>query len=215
MGTPGREMVHFEQLNTITPVSRETYEKLCVYVELLEKWQRTTNLVGPKTLSSVWNRHIADSLQLLPMGGGAKRWIDFGSGAGFPALVVAICGFDEGVNVTMVESIGKKAAFLREVARATEVRAEVHCGRIEEIVEKLSDPYEVVTARALTSLSNLISFSHPLLARGAIALFPKGQDVDIELTEATRSWNIRFDRLVSLTDSTASVLRIFEVEPKR
>ncbi len=206
-------MSHFDDLQRFYPLSMDAYERLCAYVALLEKWQKTTNLISNSTVSSIWTRHVADSLQVLRLQPSAQRWIDMGSGAGFPAIVLAIAGFENGLHVSMIESNAKKAAFLREAVRVTGVNAHVYGGRIEDVVENLSVSYEVVSARALASLSKLIEFSFPLLSKGAQALFPKGQDVDIELTQAAQFWNIRYEKHQSLTDPAASILQIYTAVP--
>ncbi|MGH9810320.1 MAG: 16S rRNA (guanine(527)-N(7))-methyltransferase RsmG, partial [Terriglobia bacterium] len=135
-------------------------------------------------------RHIADSLQLLPLAPGAKVWADFGSGAGFPGLVIACALAGTGAVVHLVESVGKKAVFLREAVRVTAVEAYVHHIRAEAFAESCAEHIDVVTARAVAPLKVLCDQAFPLIAKGAIGLFPKGQDVDAELTEAAKYWNI-------------------------
>ncbi|WP_158047738.1 16S rRNA (guanine(527)-N(7))-methyltransferase RsmG [Skermanella pratensis] len=187
-------------------VSRETRNRLQVYADLLRKWQPAINLVGPRTLPHLWTRHFADSAQLHPLvPPGARTLVDFGSGAGFPGLVLAILGVPE---VHLIESDQRKAAFLREVARATGATATIHAVRIEQ-VEPF--PADVVTARALAPLANLLGFAAPFLAPGSICLFPKGQQAEDEVSIAAKTWNITVDRIQSVTDSSASILRVSEV----
>jgi 16S rRNA (guanine527-N7)-methyltransferase len=175
----------------LTPVSRETEARLDRYVELLLQWQAKTNLVAPSTLPNLWTRHIADSLQLLSIAATAKIWIDFGSGGGFPGVVLA-CALadDSGAMVYLVERNAKKAAFLREAVRVTGAPGQVVLADIEENVDSFPGNIDCVTARAVAPLHQLIGFAEPLVRRGAKALFLKGQDVDVELTEATKYWNI-------------------------
>ncbi|HVZ54204.1 MAG TPA: 16S rRNA (guanine(527)-N(7))-methyltransferase RsmG [Pseudolabrys sp.] len=176
----------------LTPVSRETLARLDRFVDLLVRWQSKTNLVASSTLPHLWTRHIADSLQLLEHAPkDARVWVDFGSGGGFPAIPIA-CALAERPDATvhMVESNTKKAAFLREAVRATGVRAQVHAERIEDYGESYGDNVDVVSARALAPLKTLCDQAFPLIARGAIGLFPKGQDVAAELTEAAKYWII-------------------------
>lgn len=172
------------------------------FVELLRQWQNTTNLVAPSTLPEIWTRHVADSLQLLKLAPGAKRWVDFGSGGGFPGIPIAcaLAGRD-GAMVHLIESNHKKAAFLREAVRLTGAPAKVHARRIEDVVDGLTESVEIVTARALAPLENLLAKAYPLLRDGAQALFLKGQDVEAELTQAARYWIIDADLIDSVTDA--------------
>ena len=176
----------------LTPVSRETEARLDRYVALLQEWQAKTNLVAPSTLPTLWTRHISDSLQLLTIVPNAKRWADLGSGGGFPGVVLA-CALAEtpGAVVHMVERNAKKAAFLREALRVTNSPGKVHLADIGDSVDRIVGPVDCVTARAVAPLHQLMSFAEPLVTRGAKALFLKGQDVEAELTEATKYWNIK------------------------
>ncbi|HWE78471.1 MAG TPA: 16S rRNA (guanine(527)-N(7))-methyltransferase RsmG, partial [Pseudolabrys sp.] len=146
-------------------VSRETEIRLDRFVALLLKWQQTTNLISPATIPNLWTRHVADSLQLLDLAGEAKLWVDFGSGGGFPGLPVA-CALAErpGAQVHLVESNGKKAAFLREAIRVTGVSAVVHNKRIEDCGDSFGDKVDVVSARALAPLKILCDQAFPLIA---------------------------------------------------
>jgi 16S rRNA (guanine527-N7)-methyltransferase len=175
----------------LTPVSRETEQRLDRYVALLLEWQAKTNLVAPSTLPHLWTRHIADSLQLLDVAPDAQIWVDLGSGGGFPGVVLA-CALAErpGGQLHLVERNAKKAAFLREAIRVTGAPGIVHLSEIGDIVEKWSGRVDCVTARALAPLHQLIGFAEPLVKKGARALFLKGQDVEAELTESTKYWKI-------------------------
>jgi 16S rRNA (guanine527-N7)-methyltransferase len=175
----------------LTPVSRETEARLDRYVDLLLRWQAKTNLIAPSTLPNLWTRHISDSLQLLAIAPSARVWVDFGSGGGFPGIVLA-CAMAEisGVMVSLVERNAKKAAFLREALRVTGAPGQVVLADIGESVDSLSGDIDCVTARAVAPLHQLIGFAEPLVRRGAKALFLKGQDVGTELTEATKYWKI-------------------------
>jgi 16S rRNA (guanine527-N7)-methyltransferase len=176
----------------LTPVSCETAARLDRYVDLLLEWQAKTNLVAASTLSTLWTRHIADSLQLLTLAPSAKTWVDFGSGGGFPGIVLA-CALAEtpGAIVHLVERNAKKAAFLREALRVTNAPGTVHLSDIGDTVDRIPGKVDCVTARAVAPLHQLIGFAEPLVQRGAKVLFPKGQDVEAELTEATKYWNIQ------------------------
>lgn len=175
----------------LTPVSRETEARLDRYVDLLVAWQAKTNLISPSTLPQIWTRHIADSLQLLDLAPDAKCWLDFGSGGGFPGVVLA-CALAErdGASVQLVERNAKKAAFLREAIRITGGAGTVILSDIGDYVDSVQTPIDCVTARAVAPLHMLLDYAAPLIQRGAKALFLKGQDVESELTEATKYWNI-------------------------
>jgi 16S rRNA (guanine527-N7)-methyltransferase len=176
----------------LTPVSRETEARLDRYAALLLEWQVKTNLVAPSTLPNLWTRHIADSLQLLGLAPSARIWVDLGSGGGFPGVVLA-CALAEtvGAHVHLVERNAKKAAFLREAIRVTSAPGTVHLADVGDIVDRIAGPVDCVTARALAPLHELIGLAEPLAQRGAKVLFLKGQDVEAELTEATKYWSIR------------------------
>jgi 16S rRNA (guanine527-N7)-methyltransferase len=176
----------------LTPVSRETEQRLDRFIDLLGRWQSKTNLVAPSTLPHLWTRHVSDSLQLIELYSAAQRWMDLGSGGGFPGVVLA-CALAErpGSVVHLVERNAKKAAFLREAIRVTSSPGVVHLSEIGDIVDTVDDRIDCVTARALAPLNLLLGFAEPLVRKGAKALFLKGQDVDAELTEATKYWTIQ------------------------
>jgi 16S rRNA (guanine527-N7)-methyltransferase len=165
-------------------VSRETKEKLSLLESELRRWQAIKNLVGPGTLDHIWDRHIVDSLQLLDLAPDAKTWVDLGAGAGFPGLVLAIAGYERGLQVELVESNSRKCAFLRHIARLTGVQAKVHEARLETVIPGFVGKADVVSARALASLAKLLEWTEPLLKTGTTGLFPKGRDAESELTEA-------------------------------
>ncbi|HET7804480.1 MAG TPA: 16S rRNA (guanine(527)-N(7))-methyltransferase RsmG [Pseudolabrys sp.] len=195
------------------PVSRETEARLDRFVEVLLLWQRRLNLVAASTLREIWTRHIADSLQLLPLAPQARTWVDLGSGGGFPGVVIA-CALPggAGANVHLIESNKKKAAFLREAVRATGAPAIVHPIRAEKFGESCAEPVEVVTARALAPLKTLCDQAFPLISRGAVGLFPKGQDVDAELTEAAKYWRVEASKVPSRTSPESSIVLIRGLE---
>src|SRR5215204_7596941 len=146
-----------ERALSLVRVSRETAERLEKFIELLLSWQRTTQLVARSTLPELWTRHVADSLQLLPLAPEARTWVDLGSGGGFPGLTLACALADTaGAKVHLVESNAKKAAFLREGARALRLPALVHAMRIEDFSHDFADSPDVVTARALAPLTRLL-----------------------------------------------------------
>jgi 16S rRNA (guanine527-N7)-methyltransferase len=198
----------------LVPVSRETAARLDRFVALLLEWQRKTNLVAQSTLPKVWTRHVADSAQLLRLAPDAKVWIDLGSGAGFPGLVIACALADRpGAIVHLVESNGKKCTFLREVIRQIGIPAVVHCQRIEQYCKDFSGGADVVTARALAPLGRLLSLAAPLLKTQGIGLFPKGQDLAAELTEASKCWTIDAVVVPSVTSPASGVLVVRKLGP--
>jgi 16S rRNA (guanine527-N7)-methyltransferase len=196
----------------LTPVSRETEEQLDRYVELLLRWQTKINLVSPSTLRELWTRHVADSLQLIPLAPQARIWADLGSGGGFPGMPIALAG-EAGTRVHLIESNGKKAAFLREAVRVTGARAVVHQERAEKFGESCAETVHVVTARALAPLKTLCDQAFPALRRGAIGLFPKGQDVDVELTHAAKYWRLDASTVPSKTSPAGSIVVVRSLEP--
>lgn len=193
------------------PVSQETIDRLETYRRLLVEWSERMNLVGPKELELFWSRHALDCAQLLKFAPEAKSWMDLGSGAGFPALVVAsFLAGQTGAQVHLVESIGKKAKFLVAVAEEAGLPATVFNLRIEDFGAG-KGRYDVVTARALAPLPRLIPYAKPILDRGAIGLFHKGADLEAELAAAKDVLNggaYRADVLESISDPRGRIVRI-------
>jgi 16S rRNA (guanine527-N7)-methyltransferase len=197
----------------LTPVSRETEARLQRHVDLLLEWQAKTNLVAPSTLSNLWTRHISDSLQLLSLAPSAVLWADLGSGGGFPGVVLA-CGLAEtpGAMIHLIEHNAKKAAFLREALRVTGSPGTVHLSDIGDSVDRITGKVDCVTARALAPLHQLIGYAEPLVRLGAKALFLKGQDVEAELTEATKYWNIKPQLHSSRTGGQGWIVELDRIE---
>lgn len=199
----------------LCPVSRETEERLDRYVTLLLEWQSKTNLIAPSTLASIWTRHIADSLQLLDIAPSGKTWIDLGSGGGFPGIVLACAlAVRPEADIHLVERNAKKAAFLREALRVTGSRGTVHLAEIENFVDSNPPAADYITARALAPLNVLLGLSAPLIERGGKALFLKGQDVEAELTEATKYWTVRSQLHPSRTNLASRVVEIDQISAK-
>ena len=187
-----------------------TLARLDVYAELLAKWQQKLNLIGPKTLPDLWQRHVLDSGQLharLPPG--ARTLVDMGSGAGFPGLVLAIMG---GPAVTLIEADQRKAAFLREAARLTDAAVEVRAERLERTAKA---PVDVVTARALAPLAALLTWSEGFVAGATTCLFLKGAAVEGELTDAAAGWMMSVKRHASLSHAEGVVLELTDVRRRR
>ena len=196
-------------------VSRESFDRLNTYAGLLGKWQSRINLIAASTTGQIWPRHIADGLQIIEMlPRGARTIVDIGSGSGIPGIVIAImCREQPGARVHMVESNNKKAAFLREAVRVTAAAGTVHHSRIEDLGAKdIQSPVDVVTARAVAPLVQLLDLAHPFVKNGALGLFHKGQDVDIELTAATKYWKLDYGLRPSKIDSRGCILEIKEME---
>lgn len=190
-------------------VSHETVGVLDQFAELFMRWQKAVQLVAPSTLPKLWTRHIADSLQLLHyLPEDSKIIADLGSGGGFPGLILAIALREKpGAMVHLIESDSRKAAFLREAVRTLQIPAEVHSERIESAAERIGK-VDMVTARALAPLPRLFELAEPLMGPRTTGIFLKGQDVDRELTEAAKSWNIRSKVAESLTDSSGKILLV-------
>jgi 16S rRNA (guanine527-N7)-methyltransferase len=203
-----------ERALLLTPVSRETAARLDRFVALLLGWQQRMNLIASSTQSTLWSRHVADSLQLVALAPEARIWADLGSGAGFPGLAIGCVLTDiTGARVHLVESNLKKAAFLREAVRATGAAAIVHAIKIAEFAQHPPEPIEVVTARALAPLPKLLALAYPLLKTGSRGLFPKGKDMAAELTEAAKYWKIHASLALSRTDPNARILVVRGLEP--
>ena len=192
-----------------TGVSRETLDRFETWRSRLEATNAHTNLVGRSTLRDFWRRHAFDSWQLLELAPHAARWADLGAGAGFPGLALAFGLMDRGVadaEIICIESIAKKAAFIKAVAAATGAPVSVHAERAERL-----DPIpsvDVVTARALAPLPKLLGYVHPYVEKGAVALLPKGARHGEELTEARKSWIFDLQVIPSATAPEAAILKI-------
>lgn len=200
----------------LVPVSRETAARLDRFAALLLDWQGRMNLIAASTVPVLWTRHIADSLQLLAIAPQARQWADLGSGAGFPGLPIACALADQSsAEVHLIESNKKKAAFLREAVRVTGAPAVVHAVRVADFARGFREPLDVVTARAVAPLPELLSIAYPLLKSGAQGIFAKGQDVEAELTQATKCWSIQASLVPSRTDPKSQIVVIREAKPKR
>ncbi len=197
-------------------VSRETLHRLDHYVDLFRRWQKSINLVSPATLPVLWTRHVVDSLQVLTYASAARRWVDIGSGGGFPGIVLAIAlaEYQDG-HVHLVESNGKKGAFLRQAVRETGASGTVIVERIETAVALVPKEIDVVTARAVAPLEKLLALAYPLLKTGARGLFHKGQDVEAELTEASKYWKFQHRLWPSVAHSDSVIMEVTGLEPLR
>lgn len=186
-------------------VSRETIDRFQVYLDLLLLWRERINLVGRSTLEDPWRRHLLDCGQifrLLPAH--ARTLVDLGSGAGLPGLVLAIMGVPE---VHLIESDGRKVAFLREVIRVLGLGTIVHHCRIEAAPAIAAD---VVTARALATLDELLRTASPFASSRTQSIFLKGRNVADELTSAQRAWKMRFHLIPSLSSVEGRIVVVDE-----
>ncbi len=216
-------------------VSRETVARLETYETLLRQWQKAVNLVAARTLEAVWQRHFADSAQLVALAPAARSWVDLGSGAGFPGLVVAILlaegtparaptpspcpGEPDGATpvprgVTLIESDTRKAAFLGAVARETGIVVDILSTRIETCAtQSRVAPPDVVTARALAPLDKLLSLAAPFLRSRTVGLFPKGREAAKEVEAARQTWTFTSELIPSSTEAEAHIVRVSTLEP--
>jgi 16S rRNA (guanine527-N7)-methyltransferase len=193
----------------LVPVSRETEERLAIFVALLERWRRKINLISNSTFPSVWTRHIADSAQLIALAPDAKRWVDMGSGAGFPGLVIAIQLADvPGAVVHCIESDGRRCAFLREAARATGATAAIHPMRVEAIEAETLGTVDAVTARAFAPLPLTLKLARPWMERGAIAVFPRGESAKDQIAALPEATAYAIETHPSVVSPQAAILRI-------
>ena len=197
----------------LVPVSRETEDRLAVYVALLRRWQTVKNLVGPGTLDAIWSRHVADSAQLLTLVPEARVWADLGSGAGFPGLVIAILLREQAdALVHLVESNSRKCAFLREIARETGARAVVHAGRIEDVLPTLP-PVQALSARALAPLPQLLLWGKRLIDAGTVGVFPKGEEFARESANLDPDFGYAIEAIPSRTNPAGRVLLVRKRPP--
>ncbi len=200
-----------EAFATAFAVSRETLGRLTLYVELLERWSKVQDLVAPGTMAQVWHRHVADSAQLVALApAAAHTWLDLGSGAGFPGLVVAIMSADRpGFKMHLAESNARKCAFLRDVARQTGAPVEIHNDRIESLrIGHNGADIGVVCARALAPLGKLLQLARPFFSAGTAGLFLKGREVEAEIAEARKAWRFEATLHPSLTEPSGRVIEL-------
>lgn len=191
-------------------VPRETIHRLVRYGELLSHWQKSTNLVAPSSLPSLWSRHFADSAQIRDLAPEARLWLDLGSGAGFPGLVVAILQTGRpDFRMHLVESNHKKCAFLAEVARVTSAPVDIHATRIEQLGESAhSLRPDVVSARALAPLPRLFELASPFFWPPTRGLFLKGREAETEIEAAQPSWDFGCSLHPSLTAAGAPIVEV-------
>jgi len=191
----------------IAPGLEDIAERLAVYDQLLRRWQPKINLVGRSTLNAIWTRHFADSAQLAEFGNLGGQWVDLGSGAGFPGLVLALLQRFRGVGeMHLIESDSRKAAFLREVSRETGANAFIHNDRCEDVLPELTP--SVLTSRAMADIATRLQYASPFVEKGAVGLFLKGRDVGAELTRTSIPSNFSIVLAPSKVDPTGAIVQV-------
>lgn len=196
-------------------VSRETLDRLLAFEPVFTKWARRINLSAASTLDELWSRHILDSAQLMPLAPHAARWLDLGSGGGFPGLVAAFLLKERpGAHIDLVESSRKKAGFLQAMVGEFDLPAKVHAARIEDVKDRFSTA-EIVTARALAPLPLLLGLASPWLSRGATGLFHKGRDYRSELRQSADLWAFDLVEHPSKIDPLGVILEISDLQPRQ
>lgn len=194
-------------------VSRDVMEKLQAFDDVFVDWSSRHNLVARSTIADRWQRHYADSAQLATFVRGGGHLVDMGAGAGFPGLVLAAMGEADGLKVSLVESVGKKAAFLQAAIDAMRLNnATVIPQRVESIT--ISAP-DFISARALASLDKLCAYAFGIAGKNTICIFPKGQDVGSELTSTAKSWHMDVTQTPSMTNPGSTILTISNLAPRK
>lgn len=201
-----REPLGYEGFGRIISVSRETMDRLKAYVELLVRWNSRINLVSRNTIGDVWRRHILDSAQLYSrISTRAQSLVDLGAGAGLPGVVLAIMGMPE---VHLIEADNRKVVFLKEALRVSQTTAIIHPMRIDRVKPF---PTDVVTARGLAPLPELLEMSERFRGLRTQCLFLKGAQVEAELTKAAKAWKMRCHRFSSLSDPSGCILQLEDI----
>jgi 16S rRNA (guanine527-N7)-methyltransferase len=199
-----------EDFCALTGVSRETLARLNAYADMLAEWNGRHNLVAKSTLPDIWHRHFLDSAQLAPLiPAQSKTVADLGSGAGFPGLVLAAMRPD--LTVSLYEATTKKCAFLQAAAERMGIEVTIRNARLEDLP---SQPFDVVTARALAPLSELLAYAYPFTGSNSVCLFLKGQNVGPELTEAHKYWNMKASQVQSQTEPSAAIVTVRDLGPR-
>ena len=189
-------------------LSPEVEQDLRTFADLVLKWNQKINLISRSTAAEIWERHVLDSVQLWPLSSADSRvWVDIGSGGGFPGMVIAIIAkaLRPQMRVVLVESDKRKAAFLIQAARSVGVACDVRAERIEEVGDLGAD---VVSARALASLSELLGLGAKLGRPEAVMIFPKGERAQDEIEHAMQEWHFQIAQVQSITNPAASLVRI-------
>ncbi len=197
-----------DQVLEVVSVSRETIAKIERVIALLDDWRGRMNLIGPSEMDHIWRRHVLDSLQLLPLIPQGGVTVDLGSGSGFPGLVLAAGLSRSDAEIVMIETVGKKCAFLREVIRTADLNGRVRQGRVENVNDLA---VSCITARAFAPLPKILGYAEKWFAQGAFALLPKGRRWQEELTQAQECWKFAYEVIPSLSGGEGAILKISEV----
>ncbi|MET3589064.1 16S rRNA (guanine527-N7)-methyltransferase [Bartonella silvatica] len=209
------EQKYKELLNIVPSVSRETMDDLLQFENLIIQWNKHINLISDATIPILWKRHILDSAQIYPLHNNLLHWCDLGSGGGFPAIVIAIFLKEKKTgHIDLIESNGKKVAFLRTVIAQLNLPARVYHSRIEDVYQKIEKP-EVITARGLASLDALLQLIFPLLEEKTIALLQKGRDYVKEIKNTSANWHFDLLKHKSKIDENSVILEISHVRSYR
>ncbi|SFQ05264.1 16S rRNA (guanine527-N7)-methyltransferase [Roseivivax halotolerans] len=192
---------------SVGDVSRETLQELERFEALSKKWTQRINLISKSSEAHIWERHILDSLQLVPCLPSEGRWLDIGSGGGYPAIVLAIAAKTHvpKLRFVLVESDHRKAAFLRTAIREHGLNAQVKASRIEALEPQSAD---TVSARALASISSLLDYAAPHLSNAGKMVFPKGANWQKEIEEASQTWSFTYEAVTSKTDPSSAIVII-------
>jgi 16S rRNA (guanine527-N7)-methyltransferase len=190
-------------------VSRETIEKLDHFASETLRWTPAINLISKASMDQIWQRHILDSAQLFPLGDLAAKWVDMGSGGGFPGIVMAIMGAQD---MVLIESDKRKATFLQQVARHLSLQVTVISQRVDNLPPQGAN---TVSARALASLTQLLGHATPHLTPAGRAVFPKGRGADVELAAAQEKWQFDYSAIPSKTDPDAAILVIENIRRRQ
>lgn len=188
-------------------VSRETLETLQAFAEMAVKWTARINLISKSTIQDVWNRHVVDSAQLYPLAPSFRSWVDVGSGGGFPGIVIAIIAAEKAPDaaLTLIESDIRKATFLRSAVREFKLSATIETSRVESVPPLGAD---ILSARALASLADLLPLAQLHLTKDGIALLPKGRTYAEEIAEVSADWTYEFTDHPSITDPQSRILKV-------
>ena len=209
---PRPEVTDPESFQAATGATDAQMADLEAFRTMLEEWNGRMNLVGPSALAQFWGRHAFDSAQLLDLAPEARTWADLGAGAGFPGVVLAILLKGRpGAKVHLVESMAKRCRFLGEMVETLELPAEVHHARAESLELRV----DAVTARAVAPMNRLLEYAWPYLCRGATGLFLKGQDVEVELKEASRYWKFHARLHPSLSHAEGRIVQLKRISHVR
>ena len=190
-------------------MQKTNLEQFNLYKELLIKWQKSINLISPASISQIEIRHFLDSAQIYDYINEDAAVADLGSGAGFPGMILAILG----INTTLIESDQKKCLFLKEVARHYKIHPQIICSRIEDFSKQnIEKKFDVITARALTSLIQLLDYATPLLKENGKCIFLKGEKADLEIIEAQKKYMFHVEHIPSKTDANGKILILSKVK---